>query len=53
MRYAWAPAVVAAKAWSKLSEPAKSSTGDGDGEESLLRYLLTPGLPARHHAPGS
>jgi hypothetical protein len=48
LRYAWAPAVLAAKMWSMLGKPVGSP---GEEEESLWRYLLTPGRPARHRAP--
>jgi hypothetical protein len=53
-RYAWLPAALAAKAWALPGELAdKKEPADARDGGSLLRYLLTPGLPARHRRPGS
>jgi hypothetical protein len=54
MRYAFAPGAMAAKAWSEAvhhlrAEPGVPGWQPGAAEEeSLVRYLLTPGLPPRH-----
>ncbi|MCW3026937.1 MAG: phytoene desaturase [Solirubrobacterales bacterium] len=52
-RYAWLPAALAAKAWALPGELGEKKPVDAKDEGSLLRYLLTPGLPARHRHPGS
>jgi len=49
LRYALAPYALAAKAWSKATEHSgRDSHRAAADEASLLRYLLTPGLRARH-----
>ncbi|HWX96961.1 MAG TPA: FAD-dependent oxidoreductase [Solirubrobacteraceae bacterium] len=50
-RYALLPAAFAAKAWALPGELIHRKPRGGGG--SLLRYLLTPGLPARHRRPDS
>jgi phytoene dehydrogenase-like protein len=51
MRYAWLPAAFAAKAWSLGASHARDAQPHA-GEKSLLRYMLTPGLPPRYRPPG-
>ena len=48
LRYALAPYVAGAKVLSMGSERLRPVTPDPDAEESLVQYLLTPGLPPRH-----
>lgn len=54
LRYLLAPLVAGAKAWSLGTEQLRGGPPEngrslcGDDQDSLLRYLLTPGLPARH-----
>jgi hypothetical protein len=63
MRYAWGPAALAAKVWSRLTEQAERGSpltarlageqdqkGKENVEQSLVRYLLTPGLTPRSRA---
>jgi phytoene dehydrogenase-like protein len=53
LRYAWLPAALAAKAWALPGELSQRTAPDVKDAGSLLRYLLTPGLPARHRRQGS
>jgi hypothetical protein len=46
-RYAWAPYAFGAKAWSSGSDGAKRVAHRASDARSLLRYLLSPGMPAR------
>jgi hypothetical protein len=53
LRYALAPYALGAKAWSTGAKyfhggPPVHRRHAGADEESLARYLLTPGLPPRH-----
>jgi hypothetical protein len=60
LRYLYAPYALGAKAYSEALEylrggprhhrghPASAAKPGRADEESLVRYLLTPGLPARH-----
>jgi hypothetical protein len=47
-RYAGAPYVLGAKAWSMGISYSRAGEPDRADDESLVRYLLTPGLPPRH-----
>ena len=51
LRYAGLPGAFAAKAWSLPGELGNDKPG-AEADGSLLRYLLTPGLRARHRRPG-
>ncbi len=53
MRYAWLPGAFAAKAWSMIGEFSGETPPAATDGGSLLRYLLTPGLPPRYRRSGS
>ena len=50
LRLAWLPGAYAAKILSKVDHRIDPTRASEVGEESLLRYMLTPGLPPRYRA---
>jgi hypothetical protein len=52
LRYAWLPSAYAARGLAMMQGQERGGAPISDEEESLLRYLLTPGRRPRHHTPG-
>lgn len=53
LRLAWLPAAYTAKLLSMFGTQRAFDGADAGREPSLLRYMLTPGLPPLHRRPGS
>jgi uncharacterized protein with NAD-binding domain and iron-sulfur cluster len=51
LRLAWLPAAYAARILSKVDHRIDPTRSADVGEESLLHYMLTPGLPPRYRRP--
>ena len=52
LRYAWLPSAYAARGLAMMQGSERGGPLVSDEEESLLRYLFTPGRRPRHHTPG-
>jgi phytoene dehydrogenase-like protein len=52
LRYAWLPSAYAARGLAMMQGQERGGAPISDEEESLIRYLLTPGRRPRHHTPG-